>query len=225
MLEDELWARGIQRIAGIDEAGRGSLAGPLVAACVVFAGRSDLTLYRDSKKLQPNSRERLFDRIIQKAESVGIGMADERLIDLVGIQRANRHAFREALDRAFSRPAPDYLLLDWLALPGIPIPSMVLSKAESRSFTVAAASIVAKVWRDRIMKEWYHASFPQYGFSAHKGYGTRLHRERISCFGLSDAHRRSFCGKYEKDSSYGTERRSGGPALYRETLGDESIRN
>jgi ribonuclease HII len=187
--EAELWNRGVERIAGIDEAGRGPLAGPVVAAAVVFPKNTFIDGVRDSKQVAPRERERLYDLIRSLAAAIGVGVADEKTIDRINILQATYLAMRTAVGRL--SPQPEHLFVDGRALPSIPIPQTAIVRGDGKSFTVAAASIIAKVTRDRIMSE-YDLQYPQYGFSKHKGYGTKAHVLAIREFGYCDLHRRSF---------------------------------
>ncbi|MGC8778902.1 MAG: ribonuclease HII [Candidatus Caldatribacteriaceae bacterium] len=200
MVEEELWRKGYQRIGGVDEAGRGPLAGPLVASCVVVPLGFSLPGLRDSKKLSPLKRRALFEMICSKALSVGVSVVGERWIDLLGIQKANLFALENAVYRAFWHELPDFLIFDWWKVPFISIPSLSLAHAEELSVAVASASVVAKVVRDQIMEDFYHPLFPHYGFSVNKGYGTRFHLAQIETWGLSCCHRRSFCSGRGKGS-------------------------
>lgn len=196
MLEKDLWKKGFQYVGGVDEAGRGPLAGPLVSCCVIFSPWSVPSGLNDSKLLHASQRNHSFQLICQSAFSIGVSIIGEKMIDCLGIQTANLYSFCEAVMRASLRRAPDFVIFDWLKIPGLNIPSISISKAESKSYSVAAASIVAKVVRDSLMENHYQELYPDYGFMQHKGYGTKLHRERINQFGLANCHRRSFCGKY-----------------------------
>lgn len=200
MVEEELWKRGYTRIGGVDEAGRGPLAGPLVASCVVIPPGFSLPDLRDSKKLSPSRRRKLFERICACALSIGVSIVGEKWIDVLGIQKANLFAFQDAMYRAFLGGSPDFLILDWWKIPSLSIPSLSLSHAEDLSISVASASVVAKVVRDQLMEDFYHPLFPQYGFSSHKGYGTQFHLTQIAVWGLSPCHRKSFCAGRGKDS-------------------------
>ncbi len=193
MLEEELWEQGYKRIGGVDEAGRGPLAGPLVASCVILPPGFHLPGLRDAKKLSPLERRRIFDLLCTHALAIGVGVLGERWIDVLGIQKANQFVFKEAIRRVFLRQSPDFLILDWWKIPSLTVPYLALAHAEEQSISVASASIVAKVVRDQMMEEFYHPLFPQYGFVQHKGYGTTFHRKQIERWGLSSCHRRSFC--------------------------------
>ena len=181
---------GAVRIAGLDEAGRGPLAGPVVAAAVVFPEGLLIPGVTDSKQLTEDQRERLYPLIIDAAIAYGIGIVDERTIDEVNIREASITAMERSLD-AIS-PAPDHLLLDGnFTLPRISIPQKAIIKGDCLSHSVAAASILAKVTRDRLMRD-LHERYPQYNFQKHKGYGTKEHRELIRRHGPCEAHRKSF---------------------------------
>ncbi len=191
MLYFERCAReaGSVRIAGLDEAGRGPLAGPVVAAAVVLPDGLLIPGVTDSKKLTEQQRERLFDEIIAAAVAYGIGTADERTIDEVNILQATFIAMERALQAIV--PPPDLLLLDAVTLPRTRLLQKAIIKGDARSHSIAAASILAKVTRDRIMQE-LHERYPYYNFQKHKGYGTKEHLELIRKYGPCEAHRRSF---------------------------------
>lgn len=180
---------GYRFIAGIDEAGRGPLAGPVVAAAVIFTPGYRNEEIGDSKKLTPLKRERLYSRILHDARAVGIGTAEHDVIDRVNILQATLLAMEQAV--ASLSVAPDYLLIDGLNTLTLPIPQEAIIRGDSRSLSVAAASIIAKVSRDRIMDD-YHDRYPQYNFRKNKGYPTKEHREAIATCGRCDIHRRSF---------------------------------
>ncbi len=195
-IEDELWQKGYHYIGGVDEAGRGPLAGPLVAVCVVLTPSFPLREVPDSKRLSPKKRETLFKIICQNAEFVGLSVVGERFIDLLGIQKANEFALYEAAWRALFSGHLEYLVVDWVKISWSFSPVVSFPKAEGKSLSVACASIVAKVFRDTLMREWYEPSFAGYGLAKHKGYGTSFHFERIRALGLAPCHRRSFCERY-----------------------------
>ncbi len=188
-IERSARASGYCRIAGLDEAGRGPLAGPVVAAAVVLPDGLLISGVTDSKQVSEQERERLHGVIIEQALAYGIGVADERIIDEVNIYQATIIAMERALESI--TPAPDYLLLDAITLSRVPIPQKALIKGDLRSHSIAAASILAKVARDRLMKE-LHEKYPQYNFHKHKGYGTREHLALIRKHGPCEAHRKSF---------------------------------
>jgi ribonuclease HII len=189
LFETEARRCGYRLVAGLDEAGRGPLAGPVVAAAVVLPRRCLLAGLNDSKQLTEAERERLYDEILQRALGVGVGRASEREIDAMNILEATRLAMGRAIQ---ALPAvPDYLLLDALELPAIHLPQRAVIKGDTLSVSIAAASIVAKVTRDRLMGE-YHRQYPQYNFQAHKGYGTAEHLRMLAAHGPCAIHRRSF---------------------------------
>jgi ribonuclease HII len=192
--ERQARTNGFLLVAGIDEAGRGPLAGPVVAAAVILPAGLLIKGVNDSKKLSPDTRERLFDAIMSQALSVGIGMGSAELIDRINILQATRHAMLEAVSQL--APQPDYLLIDGISTINSPIPQKTIKKGDSLSLSIAAASIIAKVTRDRLMRELdrIHSG---YGFSGHKGYGSALHMEAIRRLGPSPVHRLTFGGVKE----------------------------
>ncbi len=181
--------RGYGIIAGVDEAGRGPLAGPVVAAAVILPPDYEHPAIDDSKVLSSRLREELYEVVQRDAAAVGIGVVDAQVIDAVNILRATLAAMKEAV-LSLSQ-SPDYLLIDGLNRIAVAIPQETIVHGDGRSISVAAASIVAKVSRDRIM-EMYHRQFPQYNFLSNKGYGTREHREAIRKYGRCKLHRHSF---------------------------------
>jgi ribonuclease HII len=192
--ERRLWVRGFRRVAGLDEVGRGAWAGPVVAAAVVLppddpelAGR--LADVRDSKQLTPLRREALMDLIGRRALAQGVGAVPSGVIDAIGIVAATRQAMALAL-HALACPA-DHLLIDHLTLPDLPLPQLSMPQADHQILSVAAASIVAKVCRDRLMGR-YEALFPGYGLVRNKGYGTPEHQAALQALGPSAIHRLSF---------------------------------
>jgi len=191
---------GYRRIAGLDEAGRGPLAGPVVAAAVILPTHCRLPQVDDSKQLSEPARERLFDEIHGKAVGVGIGLADAAEIDRLNILEATRLAMRRAIENLLS--LPDYLLIDAVTLPGVQIPQRPVIKGDTLSISIAAASIIAKVTRDRLMTV-YHEEFPLYEFLSHKGYGTATHLERLARHGPCAIHRRTFAPVQNVLSSVG----------------------
>jgi ribonuclease HII len=186
--ERRLTRQGKRQIAGIDEAGRGPLAGPVVAAAVILRDFRFKNRIADSKVLTRLARERAYEEILRKAD-VGIGIVGEKDIDRINILRASLHAMELAVYDLGIRP--DYLLIDGNIHPELPHPKKTLIDGESHSISIACASIVAKVTRDFIMS-YYDALYPEYGFARHKGYGTRSHFLAIRRFGPSPIHRRSF---------------------------------
>ena len=187
--EHLIWQEQITHIAGIDEAGRGPLAGPVVAAAVIFSPYHYIEGVKDSKQLSEKQRERFYDLITEQALAYGIGIVDHAEIDRINIRQATFKAMRMAIGSLSQNP--QYLLIDGEELPDRIYPQEALVKGDGRSFTIAAASILAKVTRDRRMLE-YHREYPRYGFDRHKGYGTAFHREMIRKYGPCPVHRRSF---------------------------------
>ena len=192
-IEEELYAGGVRLIAGIDEVGRGPLAGPVVAAAVILPADFDVLGVDDSKKLTGKKREELYDLITKYAVSFSIGMIDNIVIDEINILEATKLAMKQAV--AGLGTTPEYILIDALTLKDIAIPQRGIIKGDSLSVSIAAASIVAKVTRDRMM-DAYHLTFPHYGFDQNKGYGTKAHYEGIDCHGVCELHRRSFLKNY-----------------------------
>jgi ribonuclease HII len=189
-LESRLWDQGFKSVAGVDEVGRGPLAGPVVAACVVLSPDFSVPDVNDSKKLTATKREKLFDLIMQNARQVGVGVVTEKVIDKMNILNASLQAMRQAIDQLES--PPDFVLVDGnQKIPNLSLPQMPVVKGDSLSLSIAAASIVAKVTRDRIMLE-YHRQYPEFNFADHKGYATKTHMEALRTFGPCRIHRRSF---------------------------------
>ncbi len=192
--EKEIRAQGFRVIAGLDEAGRGPLAGPVVAAAVVLAPMKKLAGIDDSKKLSPEQREKLFSLLLQQEAAVGIGIVDAREIDRLNILRASLRAMEEAV--ANLPISPDFLLIDGLHPLPVPLAQKAIPKGDRRCRSIAAASIVAKVTRDRLMLA-YHDKYPQYNFAKHKGYGTQEHLQAIRQYGYCSLHRQSFKPIYQ----------------------------
>ena len=176
--ESAAWRRGITRLAGVDEAGRGPLAGPVVAAAVVLTPGARIAGVDDSKRLPPDERRRLFDVIRERAVGVGVAVVDHVTIDRINILQATRLAMGQAL--AALDVEPELVLTDYVTVPGLRCPQRNLVEGDRRSASVAAASIIAKVTRDRIMEE-ADREYPVYGFGRHKGYPTPEHRTPSSC--------------------------------------------
>jgi len=191
--EDALYLRGYRTVAGVDEAGRGPLAGPVVAAAVVLPHGMDSSGINDSKALSPQSREKLYQQIVHSS-STSVGIIEPSVIDQINILEATRMAMVKAV-RGLPHD-PDYLLIDGPIRLQVSVEQRGVVGGDRLSVSVAAASIVAKVTRDRIMQE-LHARYPQYGFDRNKGYPTRDHRQAIEEFGPSPAHRRTFRGVKE----------------------------
>lgn len=180
-------------ICGIDEVGRGPLAGPVVAAAVILPQDCDILYINDSKKLTAAKREELYEVIMAKAVAVGIGMVSSDRIDEINILQATYEAMRQAVGEL--SVAPDLLLNDAVTIPGIRVSQVPIIKGDAKSISIGAASIIAKVTRDRLMEE-YDKILPEYGFAKHKGYGTSEHIEALRCHGPSPIHRRSFIGNF-----------------------------
>ena len=180
---------GYRQIAGIDEAGRGALAGPVIAAAVILPINCGIEGLKDSKQLTPNQRDHLYDKIYSVAVSVGIGSVDNRVVDKLNVLEATLLAMRQAVEEL--TPQPDYLLVDGINFPATDIQGEAIKKGDSRSYSIAAASIIAKTTRDRRMIA-LDRTYPDYGFSQHKGYPTSKHRHAIAQFGASDIHRHTF---------------------------------
>jgi ribonuclease HII len=194
VFENEARNMGHKIVAGIDEAGRGPLAGPVVSAAVILPEGIDLPGIDDSKKLTPAQRHRLYDRLYGGAWSIGIGVVDAAEIDRVNILQATLRSMAMAV--ANLRPQPDYLLIDGIFTLAVDFPQQAIKKGDALSISIAAASIVAKVTRDRIMNQ-VDDLFPEFGFSRHKGYPTKTHREAIARYGCCPIHRRTFKGVRE----------------------------
>lgn len=194
--EQLAWQNGYCFVAGLDEAGRGPLIGPVVAAAVILKPDMDFTGIDDSKKLSAEQRERLFDVIVSEAVSYGIGVADHLEIDEINILNATKLAMSRAISAM--EIAPDYLLIDALKLPNIDLPQKDIIKGDSKSVSIAAASILAKVSRDRMMLK-LAKMYPDYGFESNKGYGTDVHYKAIRAHGLLPEHRRSFLKGFENE--------------------------
>lgn len=194
--EHEAASQGAHRIAGIDEAGRGPLAGPVVAAAVIMQVSDPIAEINDSKLLSAAVREALFDKIQENAIAVGVGVISSDVIDRINIYQATRLAMRDAVMEIV--PLPDYLLIDGPMSLELDIRQKPIVKGDRLSFSVAAAAIMAKVTRDRIMME-LHEKYPQYGFDRHKGYGTKTHRDALLKYGPSPIHRKFFKGVREPE--------------------------
>ncbi len=186
--------RGYRRIAGVDEVGRGPLAGPVIAAAVILPEDGIGERLFDSKKIPPKKREHLYQTIFSKAQGVGIGMIGQEEIDRINILQATLKAMALAIQNL--PVLPDFILIDGSQGITLPIPQKTVRKGDQLCNSVAAASIVAKVTRDRMMFE-YHQQFPQYNFAGHKGYGTEEHRRAIEKFGVCELHRKTFRGVKE----------------------------
>ena len=187
--ERKLWQQGIRLIAGVDEVGRGPLAGPVVAAAVVFEPEKFIPGVYDSKKLSPQKRDEFYKIIQQQAVSVGIGKVDHEEIDHINIVQATYKAMRMAVKNL--KISPEYVFVDGPKAPDFNLPTLAIIKGDSLSFFIAAASIIAKVTRDRWMEE-LDCVYPQYKFAKNKGYGTAEHVAALRLHGPCPIHRRSF---------------------------------
>ncbi|MDP5273420.1 ribonuclease HII [Chengkuizengella axinellae] len=186
--EKKYWQQNKHHIAGIDEVGRGCLLGDVVAAAVILPIDLEIEGINDSKKLSPKKREACFEIIMDKALAVGIGRVDSETIDDINIKQATRLAMEQAVEKL--KISPDYLFIDAEKI-NSPIPQLSIIKGDQLSQSIAAASIVAKVTRDRLCLQW-DLQYPQYDIAKHKGYGTKLHREHITNYGPCPLHRRTF---------------------------------
>ncbi len=189
-LERELWSAGVNLVAGVDEVGRGPLAGPVMAGAVILPPGSRIYGLNDSKKLTEKKREALYQEIEETAIAWSIGLATPEEIDQVNILQATFLAMQRAL--AGLKQQPERLLVDALTIPKVGMPQKAIIGGDGLSLSIAAASVMAKVTRDRLMDE-LHEKYPAYGFIRHKGYGTKEHLEAIQAQGLSPIHRKSFC--------------------------------
>ena len=178
-------------IAGIDEAGRGPLAGPVVAACVILPKDCEILYLNDSKQVSAKKRDELFDEIKEKAVAYGIGVASPGRVDEINILQATYEAMRAAITQMSEIQIPDMLLVDAVHIPEINIKQVGIVKGDAKSVSIAAASILAKVTRDRFMLEMDKV-YPEYGFASHKGYGSKVHIEAIKKYGPSPIHRETF---------------------------------
>ena len=187
--ETELLRRKYKYVAGVDEVGRGPLAGPVVAAAVILSPQKLIKGVQDSKKISDKKRRELFSLISQQAQSIGIGIVDVNLIDKLNIFRASLLAMKLAVQNLSIKP--DYILIDGNSCIDLKTPQMPIVKGDTKSMSIAAASIIAKVTRDNIMLK-IHKKYPKYGFDKHKGYGTVLHFEMLTQHGISPVHRKSW---------------------------------
>lgn len=193
--EKEAIENGYRLIGGIDEAGRGPLAGPVVSACVIMPLNDDDVIdgIDDSKKLSPKKRDMLFDKIKEKAISYYVSVVSEEVIDEINILEATKCSMRECVENISVKP--DLLFIDAVDLKGTNIPVKPIIHGDALSYSIAAASILAKVTRDRIMEK-YDKEYPEYGFAKHKGYGTKAHIEALKKYGACKIHRRTFIKKF-----------------------------
>ena len=199
--EHQLWAQGLAHVVGVDEAGRGPLAGPVVAAAVALSSdfsSPHFSLLNDSKQISQSLREKLYDEITQNARW-GIGVVDAPAIDEINIRQASWRAMQNAVDdlrartstTSSTRYSVDFVLIDGLPYSEAAWPYQAIVKGDAKSLSIAAASVLAKVWRDRLMTE-FDAQFPAYGFASHKGYGTPQHLRALQEYGACPIHRRTF---------------------------------
>lgn len=190
--EKELLSQGYKAIAGVDEAGRGPLAGPVFAAAVILPHGCIINGINDSKKLSEAKREKLFDEICEKAISFSVSSVDEKVIDEINILNATHLAMNNAVNAL--DVSPDYVIIDGNSIKNMTIPHQTIVKGDANSISIAAASILAKVSRDRFINE-ISTKYPEYGFDKHKGYGTKLHREALLKYGPCEIHRKTFLKK------------------------------
>lgn len=191
VIEDRLYAAGISPLAGVDEAGRGACAGPLVVASIILRDvhASELEKVRDSKELSEKNREELFDVVTEAALSLSVVIISNEEIDARGVHAANLDGMRRAVQGLEITPA--YVLTDGYAIEGLTLPNLAVWKGDQVVTCISAASIIAKVTRDRIMREM-DLTYPEYGFISHKGYITKIHTEALQKYGVTPIHRRSF---------------------------------
>lgn len=195
--EEKLYAQNYQYVAGVDEVGRGAWAGSVVAAAIIMKnekgkmknGRRRIYKIRDSKSILAKKRETLFQKIKEQCLDYSIGIVEAEIIDKIGIGVASKLAMKRAISNL--KIKPDFILIDAFKLPEIKIPTKAIKKGDRYCLSIASASIVAKVVRDKMMIQ-AHQKFPRYGFDKHKGYGTRLHQERLKKYGHCSLHRKSF---------------------------------
>ncbi len=195
--ENELYEKGICIVAGVDEVGRGPLAGPVVAACVVLPKDFSVLGIDDSKKVPETKREALYVKIINEALAFGVGIVDNNIIDEINILEATKLAMKMAINETNRKldGKLEHILIDALTLKNVPIPQTGIIKGDTKSVSIAAASIVAKVIRDKMMRE-FHLEYPSYAFDKNKGYGTLLHYEGLKKAGCCDIHRKTFIKQY-----------------------------
>ena len=195
-IEDSLYQRGYKLVCGVDEAGRGPLCGPVVAAAVILNKDEMIEGVNDSKKLSEKKRENLYDIITKKAIAVGVGISDVDIIEDINILNATKLAMKQAINNL--KINTDFVLIDGNQMIDIDIDAQTVVSGDAKSESIAAASIIAKVTRDRLLKD-YDKKYPEYGFAKHKGYGTKAHIEAIKKYGLTPIHRKSFCSKFIKE--------------------------
>ena len=187
--EKELYKKGVKYIAGVDEVGRGPLVGPVVTACVILPPDFELDGLTDSKKLSLKKREKFFDIIMDKAISVGIGIKDNKVIDEVNIYQATKLAMYEAINNCKTKP--EHVLIDAMKLEDLTMPSTSIIKGDLKSISISAASVIAKVTRDRMLEE-LHQLYPMYNFKKNAGYPTKEHVKAIEEHGIIPEHRKTF---------------------------------
>ena len=197
LYENKLYEKGICMVAGVDEVGRGPLAGPVVAACVVLPKDFSVLGIDDSKKVPENKRETLYVKIINEALAFGVGIVDNKIIDEINILEATKLAMKMAINEVNIKldGKLEHILIDALTLKSVEIPQTGIIKGDTKSVSIAAASIVAKVLRDEIMRE-YHLEYPSYAFDRNKGYGTQLHYQGLKTAGCCDIHRKTFIKQF-----------------------------
>ncbi len=193
LIEESLYDEGYEYICGVDEAGRGPLCGPVVAAAVILPKHGCIEGVNDSKKISEKKREKLYDDIMKEAIAVGIGISDVDVIEKVNILNATKIAMKKAIESLSIKP--DYVLIDGNQKIDIDILQETVVSGDAKSESIASASIIAKVTRDRMLRK-FDEMYPEYGFAKHKGYGTKAHIEAIKKYGLTPIHRKSFCTKF-----------------------------
>ena len=194
-IEEGLYSKGYNFVCGVDEAGRGPLCGPVVAAAVILKKDDKIEGVNDSKKLSEKKREEVYEKIMENAIAVGVGMSDVDVIEEVNILNATKMAMKQAIDNL--KQQPDYVLIDGNQMIDIKFDGQTVVHGDAKSESIAAASIIAKVTRDRMLIQW-DKEYPEYGFAKHKGYGTKAHIQEIEKYGLTPLHRPSFCSKFVK---------------------------
>jgi len=194
-IEEGLYEKGYKLVCGVDEAGRGPLCGPVVAAAVILKPGQMIDGVNDSKKISEKKREKLYEDIMANALAVGVGMSDVDVIEDVNILNATKLAMKQAISNL--KIQPEYVLIDGNQMIDITMDAETVVSGDAKSESIAAASIIAKVTRDRMLLEW-DKEYPEYGFAKHKGYGTKAHIEAIGKYGLTPLHRKSFCTKFVK---------------------------
>lgn len=193
LIEEALYDKGYEYICGVDEAGRGPLCGPVVAAAVILPKHGCIEGVNDSKKISEKKREKLYDDIMKGAIAVGVGISDVDVIEKVNILNATKIAMKKAIESLSIKP--DYVLIDGNQKIDIEILQETVVSGDAKSESIASASIIAKVTRDRVLRK-FDEIYPEYGFAKHKGYGTKAHIEAIKKYGLTPIHRKSFCTKF-----------------------------